>query len=407
MPLPSSPPNSSEQSLLEEVLGEYMERLDRGEVVDQEHLLTRYPELAEELRSYFAAGAEIERLRRHGRRGAPTVSRSRAQLESREPAEAPVAEGTPGCVDDYELLEQIGEGGMGVIYKARQLSLSRLVALKMIRAERVGSLPDLLRFRSEAEAVASLDHPHIVPIYDVGAHQGQPFFSMKLIEGGSLAEHLSRFAADLRAGVALLATAARAVHYAHQRGFLHRDLKPGNILLDAEGRPHVTDFGLVKRLTPRIGEASLTQQGIIVGTPNYMAPEQAAAREVSTAADVYSLGAILYELLTERPPFYADTPLATLLLLLEGEPPPPRSRNRRVDRDLETICLKCLQREPGKRYPSAEALAEDLEHWLRDEPIQARPVSRRERVLKWARRRPHLAALVTLLVLTLVAGFAG
>jgi WD40 repeat protein len=277
----------------------------------------------------------------------------------------------------------------------------------MIRADRVASLPDLRRFRSEAEAVASLDHPNIVPIYEVGEHQGQPFFSMKLIEGGSLAQNLSRFSSDLRAGATLLATAARAVHYAHQRGFLHRDLKPGNILLDAEGRPHVTDFGLAKRLAPRAGEASLTQQGAIVGTPNYMAPEQAASREVTTAADVYSLGAILYELLTERPPFHAATPLATLLELLAREPPPPRSHNPRVDRDLETVCLKCLQREPDKRYHSAEALADDLERWLRGEPIQARPVSRRERVLKWARRRPHLAALALLLVLTLLVGFAG
>jgi WD40 repeat protein/tRNA A-37 threonylcarbamoyl transferase component Bud32 len=394
---------------LDEVLGEYMERLDRGETVDQEHLLqehllARYPELAEDLRSYFAGGAEVERLQRPGQREVPTASESGAQ---REPAEAPVAEGTAGGTDDYELLEEIGQGGMGVIYKARQLSLSRLVALKMIRADRLASLADLHRFQSEAQAVASLDHPNIVPIYEVGQLRGQPFFSMKLIEGGSLAQHQRRFARDLRAGAALLATAARAVHYAHQRGFLHRDLKPGNILLDAEGRPHVTDFGLVKRLMPRAGEASVTQQGIIVGTPNYMAPEQAASREVSTAADVYSLGAILYELLTRHPPFCAATPLETLLELLEREPPRPRSRNPRVDRDLETVCLKCLQREPGKRYASAEALAEDLERWLRREPIQARRVRRLERVVKWARRRPLLATLGTLLVVTLVAGIAG
>jgi WD40 repeat protein/tRNA A-37 threonylcarbamoyl transferase component Bud32 len=392
---------------LEEVLGEYMERLDRGEAVDQEHLLARYPELAGELRSYFAAGAEIERLHRPGQRGVPTVSQSGTPQEAQEPAASPVAEGPAGGADDYELLEEIGAGGMGVIYKARQRSLARLVALKMIRTDRVASPADLHRFQSEAEAVASLDHPHIVPIYEVGQLHGQPFFSMKLIEGGSLAQHQSRFAGDLRAGAALLATAARAVHYAHQRGFLHRDLKPGNILLDAEGQPHVTDFGLAKRLLPRAGEASLTQRGIVVGTPNYMAPEQAASREVSTAADVYSLGAILYELLAGRPPFWAATPLETLLQLREREPPPPRSHNPRVDRDLETVCLKCLQREPGKRYPSAEALAEDLERWMRGEPIQARRVHPLERAVKWARRRPLLATLVTLLVLTLVAGFAG
>jgi WD40 repeat protein/tRNA A-37 threonylcarbamoyl transferase component Bud32 len=311
-------------------------------------------------------------------------------------------------VGDYDLLEQIGQGGMGVIYKARQRSLRRLVALKMIRTDRSASLRDHLRFHSEAEVVAGLDHPHIVPIYEVGAHDGQPFYAMKLIEGGNLAQHLPRLAADPRAGAALLAAVARAVHYAHQRGVLHRDLKPANILLDEQGSPHVTDFGLAKRLGSVPGEASLTQQGLIVGTPTYMAPEQATAKGgVSTATDVYSLGAILYELLTERPPFRADTPLETVRQLLEQEPPAPRSLNRRVHRDLEIICLKCLQKEPQKRYGSAEALADDLQRWLNGEPIRARRVSRRERVLKWARRRPHQAALAALLALTLLAGFAG
>jgi WD40 repeat protein len=256
--------------------------------------------------------------------------------------------------------------------------------------------------------VASLDHPHIVPIYEVGTHNGQPFFSMKLIEGGSLAQRLPALGADARAGAGLLAAVARAVHYAHQRGLLHRDLKPANILLDEQGGPHVSDFGLAKRLGPKPGEESLTAQGAIVGTPNYMAPEQAAIRGgVSTATDVYSLGAILYELLTGRPPFGTDSPLETLRLLLEQDAVPPRNLNRQVDRDLETICLKCLQKEPYQRYRSAEALADDLERWLRGEPIRARPISRRERLLKWARRRPHLAALATLLVVALVMGFAG
>jgi eukaryotic-like serine/threonine-protein kinase len=418
---PSYPPGASRQGLLEEVLGEYMQRLDRGEGVDRDELLARHPELAEELRSYFAGCDEVERLGRltspgpQQRGETPALSPPRALpqtcgLEGAVPAGREVRH-----VGDYELLEQIGQGGMGVIYRARQRSLPRLVALKMIRPDRLTSPADVLRFRSEAEAAASLDHPNIVPIYEVGGHKGEHYFSMKLVEGGSLAEHLPRLALELPAGAGLLAAVARAVHYAHQRGVLHRDLKPANVLLDGgpdtpvgQRRPLVTDFGLAKRLGLGPAEAGLTQQGTIVGTPNYMAPEQAAATGgVSTAADVYSLGAILYELLTGRPPFRAETPLETLVQLREREPAPPRSLNRRVDRDLETVCLKCLHKEPRKRYPSAEALADDLERWLRGEPIQARPVGPRERALKWVRRRPALASLAALLALALVAGLAG
>jgi len=392
------PPDPSHQSLLERVLADYMERVDRGEEVDRDQLVGRYPDLAAELQSYFSGGDEVERLARA------------AETETLAPGGSadPTISDAPGqCVGDYDLLERIGQGGMGVIYKARQRSLRRLVALKMIRTDRLASFADHLRFRSEAEAVASLDHPHIVPIYEVGADNGQPFFSMKLIEGGSLSERIAGLAADPRAGVRWLAAVARAVHYAHQRGLLHRDLKPGNILLDAQDTPHVSDFGLAKRLEPRHGEQSLTMQGLIVGTPNYMAPEQAAARGgVSTATDVYSLGAILYEILTGRPPFRAETPLDTIRQLLEHDPVPPRSLKSRVDRDLETICLKCLQKEPAQRYRSAEALADDLERWLRGEPIRARRVSQRERIIKWARRRPHEAALVAVIVLGLIAGFA-
>jgi WD40 repeat protein/tRNA A-37 threonylcarbamoyl transferase component Bud32 len=379
-----------------------MQRLDRGEAVDREEFLARYPDLAEELRAYFAGSDEVERL------GRAPESTTDGDPRPHRPEEAMTVEGEARRVGDYELLEQVGEGGMGVIYKARQVRLRRLVALKMIRTDRLPSAADVLRFKSEAEAVASLDHPHIVPIYEVGEHQGQPFFSMKFVEGGSLAQHLPRLSPDLRAVARLVAAVARAVHYAHQRGLLHRDLKPGNILIDARGDPHVTDFGLAKRLVPRAGENSLTLPGLIVGTPGYMAPEQAqAGGVVSTAADVYSLGAILYELLTGRPPFRAENVLETLRQLLEQEPAPPRRLNSRVDRDLETVCLKCLQKEPQKRYGSALALAEDLERWLNDEPIQARPVSGPERFLKWVRRQPYLAALAALLVLLLLGSIAG
>jgi eukaryotic-like serine/threonine-protein kinase len=414
----SLPPNSaSRRSLPEEVLAEYMQRLDRGEVVDREQFLARHSEWAEELRSYFAGSDEVERLGR------------RAEGERPALPEAPTAEGKARRVGDYELLEQIGQGGMGVIYKARQQSLQRHVALKMIRPDRLASPGDVLRFRSEAEAAASLEHPNIVPIYEVGEHEGEHYFSMKLVEGGSfarwrMADGGSRIQDHERAAARLLALTARAVHYAHQRGILHRDLKPANILLEwpTDGPPstvrdpqaaipYVSDFGLAKRLAgpgTQPAAADLTQQGMIVGTPDYMAPEQASAKGgVSTAADVYSLGAILYECLTGRPPFRAETPLDTLLQIREREPAPPCGLNPRVDRDLETVCLKCLHKEPSQRYRSAEALADDLDRWLRGYPIRARPVGRLERALKWARRRPELATLAVLLVFVFLAGFAG
>src|SRR5215471_13796711 len=304
---PSYSTGSLRRGALEEVLEEYMRRLDRGEVVDRDQFLARHAELADELRSYFAGSDELERLGRPPGKETASLPPCRSLPYTCTLEEAAPAKGEGRRVGDYELLEQIGQGGMGIIYKARQVRLQRLVALKMIRPDRLASPADVLRFRSEAEAAASLEHPNIAPIYEVGEHEGEHYFSMKLIEGGSLAQHLPRLAADLPTGVGMLVTVASAVHYAHQHGVLHRDLKPANVLLDVQGRPHVTDFGLAKRLGHNQAETSLTQQGMIVGTPSYMAPEQAAGQGgVSTAADVYSLGAILYELLTGRPPFRAE-----------------------------------------------------------------------------------------------------
>ena len=301
---------------------------------------------------------------------------------------------------------------MGVVYKARLLSVNRVVALKMIQAGRLASEAELKRFQLEAKAVSNLDHPNIVPIYEVGEHDGRPYFSMKFVEGGSLAQRISNQEfrmqneppgrGDAKFGgrhstaviATLLAKVARAVHYAHQRGILHRDLKPANILVDCHGEPHITDFGLAKQIE---SAGDLTLSGAIIGTPNYMAPEQAAGQNklLTAATDVYSLGAILYELLAGRPPFQADTHLETLRQVVEQEPSRPSSIHLRVDRDLETICLKCLQKNPAQRYTSADALAEDLEHWVRHEPIRARPAGVWEQTVKWVRRRPAIASLAS------------
>jgi tRNA A-37 threonylcarbamoyl transferase component Bud32 len=383
---------------IDEVIAEYLEAEEAGRPPDRAALLARNPELADELRSFFA---DHDRMR--------TMAEP---LQAPAAAEAPTlgldTSMSPGTTvryfGDYEILEEIARGGMGVVYKARQISLNRIVALKMILAGELASPADVQRFHTEAEAAANLDHPNIVPIYEVGDHEGQHYFSMKLIEGGNLSSFnrdAQRSAPDQRRAAQMIATVARAVHHAHQRGIIHRDLKPSNILLERRARdvnsliPHITDFGLAKRVE---GGSHLTQSGAIVGTPSYMAPEQARAEKlVTTAVDVYALGAILYECVTGQPPFKAATPLDTLLQVMDSEPCRPSSLNPKADRDLSAIVLKCLEKDPGQRYPSAEELAVDLERWLNGEPISARRAGFVHRQVRWLSTHPTYVIVVVCL----------
>jgi serine/threonine-protein kinase len=379
---------------LQEILAAYHREVETGRQPDRRELVLRYPEHAEELQDYFDNLEHFEKV------AGPVKAPVSPPAQSADPVLR--------SFGDYEILSEIGRGGMGVVYKAYQKSLKRTVALKVMLAGPFASAVDVQRFQQEAEAAAELKYPHIVPIHEVGTVTIEgvgtcPYFTMDLMEGGSLTQRLKERHQALHAGKAvawdeeqrvlarLLATTARAVHFARQHRILHRDLKPDNVLLDAQGAPHLTDFGLAKRLE---GRAGLSQWGAIVGTPGYLAPEQASnPKGVTTAADVYGLGAILYEMLTGRPPFRAKTPLDTILQVLEREPEPPRQVAPRIDGDLETICLKSLEKDASKRYGSAEALAEDLERFLNGEPIQARRVGQVERIWRWCRRNPVVAGL--------------
>ncbi|MEX2175717.1 MAG: protein kinase [Pirellulaceae bacterium] len=313
----------------------------------------------------------------------------------------------PGSrLGDYELLDEIARGGMGVVYRAVQRGLDRIVAVKVIRDSALAGPDDVARFKAEAAAAAGLRHPHIVAIHEVGSYRGRHFFSMDYIDGTSLATHAREQPLSAGAAAALVVTIAGAVQAAHDQGVLHRDLKPSNVLMDRAGQPHVTDFGLAKRLA---GGSELTSTEQVLGTPSYMPPEQARADrgQIGFASDVYSLGAILYELLTGRPPFRGDTALATIQQVLESEPVSPRRLNPAVSRDLQTICCKCLEKAPGNRYASAQALADDLNRFLRQEPILARRITAFGRSAKWARRRPAVTALLVAVLLVAIAGISG
>jgi tRNA A-37 threonylcarbamoyl transferase component Bud32 len=404
---------SEREERLNEVLAAYLRASEAGQAPGLQELLAHHPDLADEIEIFLANRAQIERLAHslHGARPAASSGSSETLTFAEEQDSGASLLGKRlRYFGDYELMQEIARGGMGVVYKARQVSLNRVVALKMILTGQLASATDVQRFHTEAEAAANLDHPNIVPIFEVGEYEGQCYFSMKLIEGGNLAQAMAggRGAGvgkdGQRKAAALVATVARAVHHAHQRGILHRDLKPANILIDTHGQPHITDFGLAKRLE---GDSSVTASGGIVGTPTYMSPEQASGKKgaVTTLADVYSLGAILYELLTGQPPFRGETPLDTLRQVQERQPEPPGKLNPHLERGLEQICLKCLAKVPGERYETAALLADDLNHWLAGEPLSVRPPSLAFQVWLWLRK--NIRAAIWMVALGVVWGVMG
>jgi WD40 repeat protein/tRNA A-37 threonylcarbamoyl transferase component Bud32 len=398
-----------------EAIADFLDAAAAGRAPDPYEFIARHPEIAAELQAFFADREQFKEFALPvlpaARRPAQPDKEPERAAPTLAPGEARPAGGRLGTVryfGDYELLQEIARGGMGVVYKARQVSLKRLVALKMILAGQLASEADVRRFYAEAEAAAKLDHPSIVPIFEVGQHEEQHYFSMALVKGESLAHKIAKGVLPPREAADMTKQVALAIAYAHVEGVVHRDLKPANVLIDKDGQPRVTDFGLAKRVQAA-GDGSnagqLTATGQVLGTPSYMPPEQAAGRTdaIGPLCDVYALGAILYCLLTGRPPFQAASPLDTLLQVLEQEPVPPRRLNPSLPRDLETIALKCLEKEPRKRYPSASALADDLGRYLNGQPIQARPTSVWERTWKWAKRRPATAALIVVLLLAGIA----
>lgn len=382
--------------ILVELLDEMMQRSRGGSAASLDELIASHPHLERELRELWATVQLTEDFASFdGLFDDPQTDRPE------DAGGVPAGLFEPRDYGDYELLEELGRGGMGVVYKARQKDLDRIVALKMILRGDLASPADLARFRAEAEAAAQLHHPHIVPVYDVGEIDGRPFFSMKLIEGTTLARRVLAGPLPSRTAAEMLAPICRAIADAHRRGVLHRDLKPSNILIDNEGLTYVSDFGLAKRVkaeestAPSASLLSLTQTGAILGTPSFMAPEQAAGNrgEVNAASDIYSLGAILYVMLTGRPPFQAESAVDTVLMVLEQDAVPPRMLNPKVDPDLEMIALKCLQKPQDLRYATADALAEDLEAYLANEPIAARS-THLSQIITLAFRETHHAAIL-------------
>ena len=395
--------SSHADSRLAQLLEELLDRARKGDFPGVEWVVAEHPEFADELRGLWATAMLAQQLGP----SAMQAGQNDALVEDGQPP--------PGIRDrrvgDYELLDEVGRGGMGVVYRARQVSLDRIVALKMILAGSLASDTDVKRFRAEAEAVAQLDHPHIIPVYEVGEYGDQPWYSMKFIEGETLARRLAERPLPDREAARILLAVSRAVSAAHAGGVLHRDLKASNILIDTAGHVYISDFGLARRVPARgagqadgeaDGEAamsqeweSLTRTGAIVGTPAWMAPEQAGGHSASigAATDVYGLGALLYAMLTGRPPFQSASPVDTLRMVLEQDPVEPRVLNKQVHSDLQMICMKCLQKPADLRYQSADALTGDLEAFLADEPVSARS-SHFPELLNRVFRESHHAAIL-------------
>lgn len=400
---------------LDAVLAELMQRIDGGQRVDREVLRAAFPEHADELCAYLDTADRVERmagptaqsLERNGQQDTVAFHPSELLDDGNTPTLVSGELFTPAAgmnFGDYELQEEIARGGMGVVFKARQRDLNRIVAVKMILTGRLATKDDVARFRQEAEAAAHLSHENIVDIYEVGEVNGHHYFSMEYVPGSDLGRLVRERPLPAERAAKYVHDVAAAIQFAHDRGVLHRDLKPSNVLIDAEDRPQITDFGLAKRAHSR---SDLTDTGQVVGTPSYMPPEQAwpGTGEIGPASDVYSLGAILYELLTGRPPFRAATVMDTLMQVLDTEPASPRLLNNKVPRDLETICLKCLAKDPQRRYRTARELQEELDRFLTGQPIKARPINVAARLARWSRRNPVAAGLIaSSLILLVVVG---
>jgi eukaryotic-like serine/threonine-protein kinase len=419
---------SDPESVLDLIVHEVQLRRQRQEDPSVDDFVQRFPQHADTLRSHFSANTEPGSESRSpadeaGAVATPTAPGPQSETVAHQPllpggaptlppsqATTPTFATGPGAelpaVAGYKILGVLGQGGMGVVYQAEQKGLKRLVALKMILAGPHARPEERARFRIEAEAVARLQHPNIAQIYEVNESEGRPYLSLEFVEGGSLAQRMRSAPPTPQEAARLIETLARAVQHAHERRIIHRDLKPGNVLLTAAGVPKIVDFGLAKHLD---GDGQHTTSGAILGTPSYMAPEQASGKKrgVGPAADIYALGAILFEMVTGQPPFRGETPLDTVFQVTTTDPPAPTSLKPTCPRDLETIILKCLEKDPRRRYGSAAALADDLHRFLASEPIQAQRVSLMRRGLRWAWRRPAEAIVLALIVCVALALVTG